>query len=253
MGIKQKKVLCSISARGGSKGVPNKNIRILGEKPLIAYAITESLKSKYIDKVIVSTDSDEIAEVAKSYGAEILRRPNTLAEDRTPLIDSTQYTMKCMDEKDFRADIIVQLSPTCPFLTIEHIDRSIEMVTDDSGCECSVSLKKIQHEHPYRARVLKEDGFFENYEQQIDVESKQYHSRQDLPDLYCTTGGLYTRQRHLLENYTGDDFAMGAHRKGICLTDIESVNIDEMIDYYFAKFLFNSGVKNDLEKFNIKV
>ena len=59
MGIKQKKVLCSISARGGSKGVPNKNIRILGEKPLIAYAITESLKSKYIDKVIVSTESDQ--------------------------------------------------------------------------------------------------------------------------------------------------------------------------------------------------
>ena len=240
MGIKQKKVLCSISARGGSKGVPNKNIRILGKKPLISYAISESLKSKYIDKVVVSTDSDEIAKVAQYYGAEILMRPSSLAEDRTPLIDSTQNTMRCMDKQGFKADIIVQFSPTCPFITTKHIDQSIEMVTDGSDCECSVSLKKIQHEHPYRARVLKENGFFENYEQEIDVESRQYHSRQDLPDLYCTTGGLYTRQRHLLENYTGDDFAMGEHRKGICLTDIESVNIDEMIDYYFAKFLFDS-------------
>jgi CMP-N-acetylneuraminic acid synthetase len=239
--IKKEKVICSISARGGSKGVPNKNIRILGDKPLIAHAITESLKSKYIDKVVVSTDSDAIAEVARTYGAEILRRPNALAEDRTPLVDSTQYTMRSMDEQGFNADIIVQLSPTCPFLTIEHIDRSIEMVADDGDCECSVSLKKIQHEHPYRARVLKQNDFFENYEQEIDVESKQYHSRQDLPDLYCTTGGLYTRQRHLLENYIGDDFAMGKYRRGLCLTDIESVNIDEMIDFQFAEFLFEKG------------
>jgi CMP-N,N'-diacetyllegionaminic acid synthase len=235
--IKKEKVICSISARGGSKGVPNKNIRILGGKPLIAYAIIESLKSKYIDRVVVSTDSNAIAEVAEKYGAEVLRRPNVLAEDRTPLIDSTQYTMRAMDSQGFNADIIVQLSPTCPFLTIEHIDQSIEMVADDD-CECSVSLKKIQHEHPYRARVLHQNDFFENYEQEVDVESKQYHSRQDLPDLYCTTGGLYTRQRHLLESYTGDDFAMGVHRKGILLTDIEAVNIDEMIDFYFTEFLF---------------
>ena len=242
MSIKQKKILCSISARGGSKGVPNKNTRILGGKPLIAYAITESLKSKYIDKVIVSTDDDEIAEVSQRYGAEILRRPDSLAEDRTPLIDSTQYTMRSMDNQDFYSDIVVQLSPTCPFLTVEHIDRSIEMVAND--CECAVSLKKIQHEHPYRARILDDMGFFDNYEKKIDIESRQFHSRQDLPDLYCTTGGLYTRQRHLLENYTGEDFAMGLRRRGICLTDIEAVNIDSMIDFHFAKFLFTDAGLN---------
>jgi CMP-N,N'-diacetyllegionaminic acid synthase len=237
MGIKQKKILCSISARGGSKGVPNKNTRILGNNPLISYAISESLKSKYIDKVIVSTDDDGIAEIAKKYGAEILRRPSSLAEDRTPLVDSTKYTMNSMDSQGFYSDIVVQLSPTCPFLTVKHIDQSIEMAAFD--CECAVSLKKIQHEHPYRARVLDDNGFFDNYEKNIDVESGQYHSRQDLPDLYCTTGGLYTRQRHLLDNYTGDDFAMGKLRKGICLTDIEAVNIDSMIDFYFAAFLFS--------------
>ena len=79
------------------------------------------------------------------------------------------------------------------------------MVSGDQ-CECAVSLKKIQHEHPYRAKVLMEDNYFKNYESEIDVEAKQYHSRQDLPNLYCTNGGLYTRLRHLLEDYKGNDF-----------------------------------------------
>ena len=87
------KVLCSISARGGSKGVPGKNIKLLGGNPLITYAIKAALRSKYIDRVVVSTDEDSIAMVAKEYGAEVIIRPNKLAVDQTPLIDSTKYTM----------------------------------------------------------------------------------------------------------------------------------------------------------------
>ncbi len=121
------KVLCSISARGGSKGVPGKNIKLLGGKPLITYAIKSALRSKYIDKVVVSTDADSIAEVSKNYGAEVIRRPDNLAVDRTPLIDSTKYTMTAMDDKGFSADIVVQLTPTCPFINTDHIDKSIEI------------------------------------------------------------------------------------------------------------------------------
>jgi CMP-N,N'-diacetyllegionaminic acid synthase len=247
------KVACSISARSGSKGVPGKNIKLLGGRPLISYAIESALNSAYIDKVIVSTDGNEIADVAIEYGAEVIIRPSNLADDRTPLIDSTKYTMLALDEKGYFADIIVQLSPTCPFIQTAQIDKSIEMVANNDKCECAVSLKRIQHEHPYRARVMKENYYFENYEQDIDVEAKQFHARQDLPDLYCTNGGLYTRQRHLLENYAGDDFAMGRYHKGIIMDDIESVNIDEMIDYYFAEFLFDSGIKDDPERFNKKI
>ena len=145
-----------------------------------------------------------------------------------------------MDNQGFRADIVVQLSPTCPFINTEQIEKSIEMVSGDQ-CECAVSLKKIQHEHPYRAKVLMEDNYFKNYESEIDVEAKQYHSRQDLPNLYCTNGGLYTRLRHLLEDYKGNDFAMGKNRKGIIMSDIQSVNIDDMIDFQFAEFLIEKG------------
>ena len=99
------KNLCTISMRGGSKGVPGKNIKLLGGSPLISYAIKSPLRSKYIDKVIVSTDTDSIATVAREYGAEVIIRPDNLAVDRTPLIDSTKYTMTAMDEKGFSADI----------------------------------------------------------------------------------------------------------------------------------------------------
>ena len=234
------RVICSISARGGSKGVPGKNIKLLGGSPLITYSIRSALRSKYIDKVVVSTDAESIATVAKDSGAEVIMRPNSLANDRAPLVDSTKYTMTAMDKKGFPADIVVQLSPTCPFIDTGQIDKSIEMVSGDL-CECAVSLKKIQHEHPYRARILMENDYFKNYECEIDVEAKQFHSRQDLPDLYCTNGGLYTRLRRLLEEYTGDDFAMGKYRKGIVMSDIQSVNIDELIDFQFAEFLFEKG------------
>lgn len=247
IGKSEYKVICSISARGGSKGVPGKNLKIIGGNPLITYAIKAALHSKYIDKVIVSTDADDITEVAKENGAEVIMRPKNLANDQAPLLDSTKYTMTAMDKKGFRADIIVQLSPTCPFIGTDQIDRSIEMVSGDQ-CECAVSLKKIQHEHPYRARILMNDDYFKNYENEIDVEAKQFHSRQDLPDLYCTNGGLYTRLRHLLEEYTGADFAMGKHRKGIIMNDIQSVNIDEMIDFQFADFLMEKGYANEYFK-----
>ena len=243
--INDKKVLCSISARGGSKGVPGKNIKMLNGRPLISYAIKSTKLSKYIDRIVVSTDSTDIADVARASGAEVLKRPSVLAEDRVPLVDSTKHTMISIDKEGFVADIVVQLSPTCPFIGVNQIDKSIEMVANVDECECAVSLKKIQHEHPYRARVMGENGFFENYEQDIDVEAKQFHSRQDLPDLYCTNGGLYTRQRHLLENYTGDDFAMGKYRKGIIMSDIESTNIDEMIDFQFTEFMFEKGYANE--------
>lgn len=234
------KVLCSISARGGSKGVPGKNLKILGGNPLITYAIKTALRSNYIDKVIVSTDAENIAEVAKKNGAEVIMRPKNLANDQAPLLDSTKYTMTTMDEKGYPADIVVQLSPTCPFINTEQIDRSIELVSVGQ-CECAVSLKKIQHDHPYRARILIGDDYFKNYESEINVEAKKYHSRQDLPDLYCTNGGLYTRVRRLLEEYEGDDFAMGKFRKGIIMSDIQSVNIDEIIDFQFAEFLMEKG------------
>lgn len=236
------KVLAVISARGGSKGVPRKNVRDFGGIPLIGHMFLKAKNCPEINKVICSTDDSEIASIAKNYDIEVpFVRPKKFSDDRAPLISSTKHAMLTMDELGYRSDIIVQLSPTCPFLKIESISKSIKYVSVHN-CECAVSLKKIEHEHPYRARKVLEDDYFENFIQDVDVENKRYHSRQDLPLLYSTSGALYTRKRYLLEQFDESDFAMGKLRKGILIDDIESINIDRMIDFNFAQFLLTQEI-----------
>lgn len=239
------KVLAVISARGGSKEVPRKNVREFGGMPLVAHMFKKAKACQLIDRVICSTDDDEIAQIAKDCGVEIpFRRPDELSGDRTPLVLVTQHAMQTMDAQGYRPDIVAQLAPTCPFITVESITRSVELAMMDD-CECAVSLKQIEHEHPYRARRLMADGTFVNFIQDINVEAKCYHSRQDLPELYCTSGGVYTRKRHLLDKFDGNDFAMGKMRKGVLMDEIESVNIDRMIDFYFAQFLIVQGYASE--------
>lgn len=231
------RVLGVISARGGSKEVPRKNLRDLNGVPLITHILNKAKRCEMIDLVICSTDSEHIAGVARDCGVDVpFMRPAELAQDRVPLVLSTKYAMQSMDELGYHADVVVQLSPTCPFLRVQSIDEAVRMAMLED-CDCSVSLKKIEHEHPYRARIVSDDGSFVNFVQDVDVEAERYHSRQDLPDLYCTTGGIYARKRYLLDQYDGTDFAMGQKRKGLILDDIESVNIDRMLDYYFAEFM----------------
>lgn len=234
------KVMAVISARGGSKEVPRKNLLPLaGQEPLISYMIRKAVASPHIDKVICSTDSHEIGELARKYGAETpFERPPELATDRVPLISVTQHAMFAMDKLGYRADVIVQLAPTSPFIKQANIDDAVKWIREGK-CECSVSLKRIEHEHPYRARVVDPNGYFTNFITDKPVES--FHSRQDLPTLYCTSGGLYARKRELLETYDGKDFALGKSRKGVLLDDIEAINIDRKIDLEFAEFMFTRG------------
>ena len=244
------KVLAIISARGGSKEVHRKNVLQFSGIPLIGHMFLKALKCPEISKVVCSTDDDEIASIAKDFGVDVpFRRPSELAGDRVPLISSTKHGMLTMDKLGYKSDIVVQLSPTCPFVKVESISQSIKYV-ENKDCDCAVSLKKIEHEHPYRARRLLKENFFENFIQDINVEDKSYHSRQDLPTLYCTSGAIYTRKRNLLEKFDGADFAMGNSHKGIIMDDIEAINIDRTIDFEFAKFLLAQGIGEEYIKKN---
>lgn len=235
-----RQVLAIISARGGSSGVPRKNLReLVPGEALVATAIRKALQTPEVDRVVCQTDDDEIASVAREAGAETpFRQPSELAQGNIPLITVTQFALWQMDAMGYRADIVVQIAPTSPFIRRERYSEAITAVLQDR-CECAVSLKRIEHEHPYRARVVDQDGFFENFITDLPVES--FHSRQDLPPLYCTSGGLYVRQRHLLDRYDGSDFALGERRLGILLDDAESINIDRPIDFQFAEFMIATG------------
>ena len=236
--MRQEKVLAVISARGNSKGIPGKNLKPLNGEPLISYMIMAAKQSALIDKVIVSTEDERIAQVAREFGAETpFVRPEALSEDLVPLVSVTKHAMETMDALGFRADIIVQLQPPCPFVPTAKIDESILKVRAP-GCDSAVSLKRIEHEHPYRAKEIYGEDNFRSFIKDVDVE--RFQSRQELPTLYCTSGAIYTRKRHLLENCSGKDFGLGQVARAVFLHDIEAINIDRPIDFAFAEFVMRN-------------
>jgi N-acylneuraminate cytidylyltransferase/CMP-N,N'-diacetyllegionaminic acid synthase len=125
--IKSKKVLAIIPARGGSKGVLRKNIKLLAGKPLIKYAIESAQKSKYFDKIVVSTDDKEIIEISKESGVLVIKRPKRLATDSSPIMDSIRHVLDFLKNKDkYVSDFVVILQPTSPLRTTETINLAIE-------------------------------------------------------------------------------------------------------------------------------
>jgi len=131
-----KNILAIIPARGGSKRVPKKNIKFFKGKPLIFYTIDEANKSPYLDRVIVSTDDEEIANISINYGAEVIKRPKRLAQDDSPIIDTIFHILDRVE-----ADIVVCLQPTSPLRTVEDINKAIKLFLK-GGYESVISFSK---------------------------------------------------------------------------------------------------------------
>ena len=238
-----KKILCVISARGGSKTIPKKNLKLLGGKPLIVHTIELAKQSQYIDRLIVSTDDLEIAAIVKQAGGEMpFKRSPEFSDDHVALTAVTKNAMEMMDQLGYRADIVIQLAPTCPFITLDSIDAGIQKMLD-TNCDSVVSLKRIEHEHPYRAKELVNEDIIQTFLKHIDTES--FQQRQDLPTLYCTSGALYIRSREILENWSGKDLCLGAQSRAIILDDIQSINIDRQLDFMFSEFLMEKMDKGE--------
>ena len=182
MELMTKKVLAIIPARGGSKGLPRKNIIYLAGKPLIAWTIEASLDSKYITKTIVSSDSDEILEVAKRYGSEILKRPDELATDISSSEVVVKHTLESIKEK---FDYVVLLQPTSPLRDTNDIDSAFEKLFSldatalISVCECDNKILKTFKEN--------ELGYIEG----ISNNKYPFMRRQDLPKTYMSNGAIY--------------------------------------------------------------
>ena len=141
--MKYKKILAIIPAREGSKRIPKKNIKRLGSKPLLAYPIELAKSIKQIDKVVVSTDSSEIAKVATQYGAEIpFIRPTELATDETPTLPVLQHCIRYLERKEkYKPDLVLLLYPTCPFLDKKIVIKAIELLRN-KRCNSVVSVEK---------------------------------------------------------------------------------------------------------------
>ena len=220
-------MIAIIPARGGSKGLPGKNVRPLNGKPLIAYAVEEALKAKHIDRVIISTDDEEIARVAVEYGAELpFMRPAELASDTAMAIDNYIYTIGRLEEEDGKPiDAFVVLQPTSPLRIAEDIDGAIELF-EQKDADSVISY--CQEAHPVTwHKYLDEDGHF------VDIFEANIKNRQENRESYYPNGAVYVFRTSMIRErkyYTDNSYAYVMPR-------IRSVDIDFIEDFEYAEFL----------------
>lgn len=192
------KAIVIIPARSGSKSLPKKNILPLNGKPMLCYSVSYGLNCDAVGKVVVSTDSEEFAEVARSCGADVpFIRPAELAEDNTRDYPVMRHAMDYFESIGEVYDVYILLRPTSPLRPQELIEKAIEIMTQQPTASSVRTVAKIK-EHPYRAWNIKEDGSMSGFV--ADIEESYNIPRQELPEVYFQTGDLEAVRRETLFN-----------------------------------------------------
>lgn len=227
------KILAIIPARGGSKGIKNKNIIDLCGKPLISYTIESALNSKYIDDVIVSTDSEKIADVAIKYNAKVpFKRPQELATDNSKTIDAIIYTINRLNNEGFKYEHLILLQPTEPLRNSNDIDAAIELYYSRE-CRALASVSEVD-DNPILIRTISPDGVLNRM---LKVSSTC--RRQDMPVYYRVNGCIYiNRISELNKNTSFND-----NEIPFVMSREHSVDIDEMKDLWIAEYYINNTEK----------
>lgn len=193
---KGKQILAIIPARGGSKGIPRKNIIPIQNKPLIQYTIDEALLSNYLDEIIVSTDDKEIAQISINLGANVpYLRPEKLAQDHSRTIDTVMHVVEKQKEHGYNYDYVVVLQPTQPLRKHWHIDEAIESVINNNH-DSLVSVTKVK-EHPILMRTINKNNKLENI-----MNKTSTLRRQDFPEVYKVNGAIYINNAATLHSNT---------------------------------------------------
>jgi len=238
--INGKSVLAVIPARGGSKGLPGKNIKVINGKPLIAWSIDCALKSKYIDKVIVSTDSNKIASVSKKYKAEVpFLRPKKLSTDKASSIDVIIHCVDWLERKKKFYDLIVLLEPTSPLRDTKDIDKAIELLLKEKKAESIVGVCKVESAHP-DFLVKLEKNFLRPYKENKFKTIR----RQDISDLYFFEGSLYISYVESLKKHKT------FYHKYTLSYEVpkwKSFELDDITDYYIIEALLKEKIGKKLK------
>ena len=188
----EKKILAIIPARSGSKSVPHKNIKSINGKPLMAHSIKHALDSKNINRVIVSTDSEYYAEIAKSYGAEVpFLRPKDISDDLSNDIDFFKHALENLKtNENYEPDILVQLRPTHPIRNVAEIDEMIEMLSSDIETDSVRSVQKNESHTPYKMwKISSENRLIPIIEDKV-IKEAYNEPRQNLPVIYFQNGSV---------------------------------------------------------------
>lgn len=218
-------ILAVIPARSGSKSVKDKNIRPLGGRPLMAWSIKAGLACKQIDKVVVSTDSDKYAQLAKFYGAEIINRPAELAQDDTPMIPVLQHAL---NEIKPMADLVVLLDPTSPLRTVGDIELCFDKIMEPET-DSVVTVCEAEHS-PYYVMCQIANDYLKYPLIQPD---QAIHRRQDAPKVYRLNAGVYVIKKETLL----DGKIFTAKTRVVEMPQIRSSHIDSELDFKYADWL----------------
>jgi N-acylneuraminate cytidylyltransferase len=222
-------VLAIIPARGGSKGISKKNIKLLAGKPLIAWTIEEAKKSKYIDRLILSSEDEEIIKVAKEWGCEVpFIRPAELAKDDTPGIEPVLHALNTLKEQ---YKYVVLLQPTSPLRLVDDIDGCIEACISSKALSC-ISVTEV-NQHPHWMYTINASGCLSPVIQR----TKENHCRQDLPRVYVLNGAVYVAESILLKNKCS---FLTAETKAYVMSKERSLDIDEDIDLKLCEILMGN-------------
>lgn len=224
-----------ILARGGSKGIPRKNLVEINGKPLVSYMIEKALQISYDCDVVLSTEDPEIAEVGKSLGALVpFTRPKELAEDHIRSLPVVQHALGEMEKlRNFKYDIVVYLQPTAPLCRIEDIEECVKVLVEEQNFVSAVTVVKV-NTHPFKMKRVINGNQLINL---IDQGFEDMRPRQELPPVYRRSGAVYASRREVVmegQSLVGDPC------RAVFVPENTAVDIDSPVDLELVRFLMNN-------------
>lgn len=228
--MKDNKIVAIIPARGGSKGIPRKNLCLLAGKPLIAHIIECARRARTVSRVIVSTDDSEIVAVSKQYGAEVVRRPQEISSDTASSESALLHVLGHLEEKEgYRPDLTVFLQCTNPLILPEDIDGAVEMLVNDNA-DVAFSVTPI---HCFLWRNT-EDGRVEG----INHDERRRIIRQNRESQYLETGAFYVMRT---KGFLKAKYRFFGKIKMHVIPQERALEIDEPVDFKIAEVLFSQA------------
>lgn len=225
------KVLGVVLARGGSKGIPRKNVALLAGKPLLAYTAEAALAARRLSRVVLSTDDAEIAEVGRRLGLDVpFMRPASLGADDTPAIAVLTHAVRTVEEAGGRVDAVFTLQPTNPLRRAQDIDGAIDLL-ESTGADSVISFVEVGDRHPARMKYVDADLRVSDPPFAEAVEGQR---RQDLPKLYLREGAVYLTRRDVLIEQAS---LKGRDCRAWLMPSNLACNIDEPVDWIVAEAL----------------
>lgn len=229
-------VLGIVPARGGSRGVPRKNVADLGGQPILAWTLNVAREATSLDHLVVSTEDREIAEVAEAYGVQVIRRPSQLSADEAPTAPAVLHALHEVEAStSVQYWAIVTLQPTTPFRRADDIDACVRLLADDPTADAAVSVRELVDAHPARVKQIV-TGWLEDY----CLPESEGQRRQDFSGAYIRNGAVYATRRQVVLRGS----VWGTRQLAYVMPSKRSVNIDEPFDLMVARALHAYGAFN---------